>query len=156
MEVTKVIEFDAGHRIPNHSSKCRNVHGHRYRVECTFEGPVHPARGRSNDGMVLDFGDLKNIMMHHIHDVYDHAFIVWEHDEELREALATLPAGHQTRVVHLVPTAENLAAIFFEKVQAALVEAYGDRVWLRRLRLFETPNSWADATSVDRIAAEAC
>ncbi|MBI4225594.1 6-carboxytetrahydropterin synthase [Candidatus Roizmanbacteria bacterium] len=40
MVITKIIEFDMGHRIPNHKSQCRNLHGHRYKLEVNLEGDV--------------------------------------------------------------------------------------------------------------------
>ena len=38
LTITKRLEFDAGHRIPQHKSQCRNLHGHRYALEITLEG----------------------------------------------------------------------------------------------------------------------
>lgn len=138
--ITKVIEFDAGHRVPTHDGKCRCPHGHRYRIEATFEGPV------PESGMVVDFSLLKNLMTRAVHDVYDHKFIVWDQDEPMLAALrhfaiASSLGGHV--VVDYVPTAENLAAAFAaDIIEALLVEGYSAR--LHCLRLFETPNSWAD------------
>ncbi|MDP2056292.1 MAG: 6-carboxytetrahydropterin synthase, partial [Thiobacillus sp.] len=36
MLITRRLEFDAGHRIPNHASQCRHLHGHRYALEITL------------------------------------------------------------------------------------------------------------------------
>ena len=41
MDITTRLEFDAGHRIPNHKSNCKNLHGHRYAIEVTVTGPIH-------------------------------------------------------------------------------------------------------------------
>lgn len=54
--VSKDVQFDAGHRVPSHASKCRNPHGHRYRVVAYCVGDVVEDGGSADDGMVVDFG----------------------------------------------------------------------------------------------------
>lgn len=142
-QITKVVEFDAGHRIPSHKSKCRHLHGHRYRLEVTLEGDIKPVRGESDDGMVLDFGDVKAIALAEIHDKWDHATLVWEGDRALLAALEKLP-GNATVVLPVVPTAENLASLIFEILDRAYSSKYGSTLRLSRVRLYETPTSWAD------------
>ncbi|EWM45059.1 6-pyruvoyl tetrahydropterin synthase family protein [Bordetella holmesii 70147] len=61
ISVTRRLEFDAGHRIPDHRSQCRNLHGHRYVLELTLTGDVVQAPGQSDNGMVMDFSDIKHI-----------------------------------------------------------------------------------------------
>lgn len=147
-EVTKFVEFDAGHRIPNHKSKCRNFHGHRYRVEATLRGPVKSVRGESDDGMVLDFSDIKRILVESVHDVYDHAFIIYEGDESGRDALKILGPDHRTVIVSFVPTAENLAKNIFASLDQCFSAVFGDQLVLSRVRVYETPTSWADEVRV--------
>jgi 6-pyruvoyl tetrahydropterin synthase/QueD family protein len=84
--ISKEIEFDAGHRIPNHKSKCRNPHGHRYRVVAYCEGQIVTEPGAPDEGMLIDYGDLKSIMISKIHDPLDHGFIVWHDDKDLLDA----------------------------------------------------------------------
>lgn len=143
MRITKIVEFDAGHRVPYHKSKCRSLHGHRYRLECAFSGPIIQAEGASDDGMVADFSDLKGIMMEEAHDVFDHALILSRKDPHV-DAIAQ--ASPDTKIVLLPcsPTVENLASVIFERVSEACDKAFEGRVSLSHLRLFETPNSWAD------------
>ena len=112
ISVTRRLEFDAGHRIPDHRSQCRNLHGHRYVLEITLTGDVVQAPGESDNGMLMDFSEIKQIAKH-IVDVWDHAFLVYEGDAAVRGFLDTLP-GHKTVVLDRIPTAENLAAIVFE------------------------------------------
>ena len=38
--IRRWIETDTGHRVPNHKSKCKHIHGHRYRWEVEIEGDV--------------------------------------------------------------------------------------------------------------------
>jgi queuosine biosynthesis protein QueD len=78
ISVTRRLEFDAGHRIPDHRSQCRNLHGHRYVLEITLTGDVVQAPGESDNGMLMDFSEIKHIAKTHIVDVWDHAFLVYE------------------------------------------------------------------------------
>lgn len=144
-EITKIVEFDAGHRVPSHNGKCRNAHGHRYRVEATLRGPVHVARGRTDDGMVADFSVVKSLMMRDIHDEWDHAFLVWNRDELMMRALLCLGGDHRSVVLGFVPTAENLACEAFRRLDASLREEFNEELALVRVRVYETPGSWADA-----------
>ena len=75
MLITKEIGIDMGHRVPNHKSKCRNPHGHRYTLEVTITAPLIDTDGASDEGMIFDFGDIKKHMMEKIHDVLDHGFM---------------------------------------------------------------------------------
>ena len=61
MLITRRLEFDAGHRIPQHQSQCRHLHGHRYALEITLSAEVIHDEGASDDGMVMDFGEIKRI-----------------------------------------------------------------------------------------------
>ncbi len=61
MRITRRLEFDAGHRIPDHASQCRHLHGHRYALEVTLSGDIIKADGVPVNGMVMDFADVKRI-----------------------------------------------------------------------------------------------
>ena len=144
MLITRRLEFDAGHRIPNHASQCRHLHGHRYAIEITLSGEIIRTEGAAEEGMVMDFSDVKTIAKAELVDQWDHAFLVYQGDRAVMEFLATLP-GHKTVVLPVVPTAENLAAEAFRILDAAYLDTYGNQLKLQRVRLYETPNNWADA-----------
>ncbi|MFJ4654439.1 6-carboxytetrahydropterin synthase QueD [Nocardia sp. NPDC088792] len=72
VEISKKWTFDAAHHLPNHAGKCRNEHGHTYTVEVAVSGPVQPDRGRSDDGMVLDFADLSQVWKTSVEPYLDH------------------------------------------------------------------------------------
>ena len=144
MLITRRLEFDAGHRIPNHASQCRHLHGHRYAIEITLSGEVVHTAGAAEEGMVMDFSEVKAIANAVLVEQWDHAFLVHQGDRAVVEFLATLP-GHKTVVLPVVPTAENLAAEAFRVLDAAYRGTYGNRLKLERVRLYETPNNWADA-----------
>lgn len=145
MQITRRLEFDAGHRIPNHRSQCRHLHGHRYAIEITLSGDTSRAAGAADEGMVMDYSEVKAIAQRELVDAWDHAFLVYAGDEVVAAFLRTLP-GHKTVELGFVPTAENLAAEAFRILDAAYHDALGTHLRLERVRLYETPNNWADAT----------
>lgn len=144
MRITRRLEFDAGHRIPDHASQCRHLHGHRYAIEVTLSGEIIKAEGTPVNGMVMDFADVKHIASERIVSCWDHAFLVYRGDAQVLEFLQSLP-GHKSVVLDVVPTAENLAAEAFRILDPAYRDTYGNHLRLERVRLYETPNCWADA-----------
>jgi 6-pyruvoyltetrahydropterin/6-carboxytetrahydropterin synthase len=145
MQITRRLEFDAGHRIPNHNSQCKHLHGHRYTIEITLSGDVITKEGVSEQGMVMDFSDVKRIAKEYVVDAWDHAFLVYRGDTVVLEFLNSLP-GHKTVVMEVIPTAENLAKVAFDLLKNAYHEIYANHLKLKRVRLYETPNNWADHT----------
>ena len=144
MQITTRLEFDAGHRIPCHKSQCRNLHGHRYSIEITLSGDIITQDNVSETGMVMDFSDVKRIARESLVEVWDHAFLVYKDDTEVLNFLNTLP-NHKTVVFPTVPTAENMAAQAFSILKSQYKDTYGNHLTLERVRLYETPNNWADA-----------
>jgi 6-pyruvoyltetrahydropterin/6-carboxytetrahydropterin synthase len=129
VRITKRIEFDAGHRVPLHTSKCRNPHGHRYVVELEIDGDV-PV-----DGMVLDYGIMKQALMARVHDRFDHSMILQNVDVDLIDFLDD--RGWSVQILDCAPTAENLARIIGEDLATVMpVDVTACTVW-------ETPSSSA-------------
>ncbi len=83
--VHREIGIDCGHRVPDHASKCRSPHGHRYRIITTCAGEVLNQPGANEHGMVIDFGTIKRLMMDILDAVFDHAFVVSKYDTALME-----------------------------------------------------------------------
>jgi 6-pyruvoyltetrahydropterin/6-carboxytetrahydropterin synthase len=137
------MEFDAGHRIPGHKSTCKNLHGHRYALEVTIKGEVIMLEQASEFGMVMDFKDAKELIKSTIVDRWDHAFIVYEKDHEVVDFLKTL-RDHKTVTFPKVPTAENMALVAYETLKKVFEERYGKLIAPVKVRLYETPNNWAD------------
>jgi 6-pyruvoyltetrahydropterin/6-carboxytetrahydropterin synthase len=148
MLVTRRLEFDAGHRIPDHKSQCRHLHGHRYALEVTLSGEIIRKAGDPANGMVMDFSEVKALAKSHLVDLWDHAFLVYEGDAPVVEFLATL-SGHKTVILDCVPTVENLAEKAFLILDATYRDTYGNHLRLDRVRLYETPNCWADAVRAE-------
>lgn len=143
MLITRRLEFDAGHRIPHHKSQCRHLHGHRYVIEVTVEGDILERAGQSDNGMVMDFSEIKALTKQHVVDAWDHAFLCWREDHPVAEFLATVP-DHKTVLLDRVPTAENLAQAAFEILDEVFTGHYGQHLRLKTVRLYETPNCWAE------------
>lgn len=143
MFITRRLEFDAGHRIPNHNSQCKHLHGHRYAIEITLSGDIITTEGQSEQGMVMDFSDVKRVAKEKVVDAWDHAFLVYRGDRAVCDFLASMP-GHKTVVLDVVPTAENLAQTAFDILNGAYRDVYGNNLRLERVRIYETPNNWAD------------
>jgi 6-pyruvoyltetrahydropterin/6-carboxytetrahydropterin synthase len=149
MKITRRLEFDAGHRIPNHGSQCRHLHGHRYALEVTLCGPVVATTGAADEGMVMDFSEVKAIAARHVVEAWDHAFLAWRGDREVTAFLAGLQ-GHKTVLFDAPPTAEHLAQTAFAILDPLYQGRYGNGLRLEQVRLYETPNCWADAVRENR------
>jgi 6-pyruvoyltetrahydropterin/6-carboxytetrahydropterin synthase len=145
--ITRRLEFDAGHRIPHHGNQCRHLHGHRYALEVTVAGAPVTTEGAADQAMVADFSEMKAIAQRVVVDVWDHAFLAWKDDREVVAFLATLPE-HRTVLFEQPPTAEHLASCALALLAAPLRERYGERLRLVKVRLYETPNAFADAWAV--------
>lgn len=148
LTITRKLEFDAGHRIPDHKSQCRNLHGHRYTLEITLRGATIEEEGSSDNGMIMDFSDIKTLAKEHLVDVWDHAFLVYEKDWTVRDFLASLP-DHKTVVINRIPTVENLAQTAYQILDPVYQDRYGTGLRLHKLVLYETPNCWAEITAGD-------
>jgi len=104
---------------------------------------VVDVEGVSEQGMLIDFSDVSQILNEYIHDIIDHAFVVYDKDEVLLEMFKLLPPGHRIVKVPFIPTAENLAKWAFEQVSPHIKTAYGNKLRLTAMHVRETPKSWA-------------
>jgi 6-pyruvoyltetrahydropterin/6-carboxytetrahydropterin synthase len=98
---------------------------------------------------VMDFSEVKTIANRIVVDAWDHAFLAFRGDRAVVEFLESLP-NHRTVLFDAPPTAEHLAATAFRLLAPAYDDRYGNQLALERVRLYETPNCWADATASDR------
>lgn len=135
---TRRLEFDAAHRVMQHESKCKYVHGHRYVVEATFKTRELDAQGR-----VIDFGQVKEKLGGWIDEHWDHTALLNQADKEVGEALVNA-TGQQVFYLPENPTAENIADYLLRVVCPDLF-AQAD-VQCVHIRVHETPNCYADAS----------
>ncbi|GIO05872.1 6-carboxytetrahydropterin synthase QueD [Brevibacillus reuszeri] len=122
--VSKEFTFDAAHHLHAYEGKCKNLHGHTYKVVFGISGQPDEI------GLVIDFGDIKQIWKEHIEIYLDHRY--------LNEMLPPMNT-----------TAENMVVWIFEQMENQLQsETYRNRYNEARVefvRLFETPTSYAEA-----------
>ena len=82
VSVTKVFTFDAAHQLPWHEGKCKNLHGHTYRLEVTVTGPI------DGHGIVIDFDDVSRIVKATVIERYDHSYLNEQFENPTAEILA--------------------------------------------------------------------
>lgn len=70
MRVRRRFDFEAAHRLPDHPGKCRELHGHSFRLVVTVERPVDPA-----SGLAVDFTELKRVVRETVIDRVDHTYL---------------------------------------------------------------------------------
>lgn len=134
---TRRIEFDAAHRIINHESKCKYMHGHRYVLEASFVAKELDSLGR-----VVDFGIIKEKLGGWIDENWDHNAILNEEDKELG-AIIESGTGQKLFYLGFNPTAENMAEYLLHEVCPELFDNSG--VKCIKVKLYETPNCYAEA-----------
>ena len=142
MKIGKVIQWDMGHRVLNHRSVCKGLHGHRYKAEICVEGNLIEEKGASEEGMVIDFADIKKVAQKFIQEELDHAFMVWDRDHELLEFFKS-SQGHKPVIVPFTPTAENVAAYIFKELKDKFTDVFQTGLKLQSVKLWETPSSYA-------------
>ncbi|MEK6747170.1 MAG: 6-carboxytetrahydropterin synthase [Pseudomonadota bacterium] len=136
---TRRIEFDAAHRVAEHESKCRNLHGHRYVIEASFTSD-----GLDSLGRVIDFGVIKERLGAWIDNNWDHTTILFDKDQALGKVISDI-TGQTIFYLPVNPTAENMAKYLLEKICPQL---FSDTpISCVSVLLYETPNCSALAIS---------
>lgn len=143
---TRSIEFDAGHRVLNHESKCAHLHGHRYKIMVT--AAMDDPDQLDGIGRVIDFGQVKRILGGWIDSNWDHGMLLHE-DDPIAEGLRGMKVGpdREPQKVWLLPynpTAENIARYLIEDTCPELFRDSG--ITIIAVRVWETPNCYADAS----------
>lgn len=137
--ITRRLEFDAGHRVMNHESKCATLHGHRYVVEIVATAPDLDAIGR-----IIDFSVLKQKVGAWLDLHWDHNVIVFNLDTEVVNALSWIPRKKEPFISEWNPTAENMAMYLLAVVCPR--ELSGTGVSVTKVIVWETPNCKAEAS----------
>lgn len=144
VRITKEFQFEMAHALSNYDGKCKNIHGHTYRLFVTIIGkPIDDPQNPKN-GMLMDFGDLKRIVIQNIFDKHDHYLVL---NGNSYHKLINLDSFDIKNVIYknYQPTCENLIIEFANILKANLPE----NVNLFSLKLYETSNSYAEWYSVD-------
>lgn len=118
VSICRRFEFHAAHHLPDHQGKCKNIHGHSYILEVEVSGDIKK-KGPSN-GMVADFGVLKEVVNTYVIDSLDH--------KDLNKIWKT-------------PTAELMVQDIAGWLKMPLSKF---KITVERVRLYETSNSYAE------------
>lgn len=124
--ITSESSFDAAHFLTNYEGKCKNIHGHRWRVVVTIKGEL-------TNGMLVDFGDFKKDIKD-LCDCFDHSFIV-EKGSLDKKLFDLLNKQFVLRVVEFRTTAENFSKYIFEEMSK--------KYSVKEVCVYETPNNCA-------------
>lgn len=140
IRITKQFTFETGHALYGYDGKCRNVHGHSYKLSVTVIGKPITDTSNVKYGMVIDFSDLKKIVVEEIVNVFDHATVFNKNTPHVELAKELEERGHHVILVDYQPTSENMVIDFAEKIKNRLPE----NISLYSLRLQETESSYAE------------
>jgi len=140
IRITKQFSFETGHALYGYDGKCRNVHGHSYKLSVTVIGEPNADAGHVKYGMVIDFTDLKKIVREEVVDVFDHATIFNENTPHVELAAELKSRGHHVILVPYQPTSENMVIDFADKIRKRLP----NNIALFSLKLQETDTSFAE------------
>lgn len=140
IRITKQFSFETGHALFGYDGKCRNVHGHSYKLSVTVIGEPITEQGAVKLGMVIDFSDLKKIVKEEVVDVFDHATVFNKNTPHVELAKELMDRGHSVILADYQPTSENMVIDFAAKITARLPK----NISLFSLRLQETESSFAE------------
>ena len=140
IRITKKFTFETGHALYGYDGKCRNVHGHSYKLFVTVIGNPIADSSHVKFGMVIDFSDLKKIVKEEIVDVFDHATVFNKNTPHVELAKELSNRGHSVLLVDYQPTSEMMVIDFAEKIKQRLPK----QTQLFSLRLQETATSYAE------------
>ena len=140
IRITKQFNFETGHALYGYDGKCKNVHGHSYKLSVTVSGKPITDTTHVKLGMVIDFSDLKKIVKEEIVDVFDHATVFNQNTPHIELAKELKDRGHHVILVDYQPTSEMMVIDFAEKIKSRLPK----EIQLYAIKLQETETSFAE------------
>ncbi len=140
IRITKQFSFETGHALYGYDGKCKNVHGHSYKLSVTVIGQPISDASNVKFGMVIDFSDLKKIVKEEVVDVFDHATVFNKNTPHVELAAELKNRGHHVILVNYQPTSENMVTDFAQKIKDRLPAT----IKLHSLKLQETDTSFAE------------
>jgi 6-pyruvoyltetrahydropterin/6-carboxytetrahydropterin synthase len=132
MKIAKEFSWEMGHRLPEHFGKCKNIHGHSYKMIVELEGDV------DKNGMVLDYYDLKKIINPIVEEL-DHAFLVFHEDQVVIDFLNKL--NSKKVIASFQSTVENICFYFLERIKNS---GLPQNIKSVKVRICETPDDYAE------------
>ncbi|MBT4778991.1 MAG: 6-carboxytetrahydropterin synthase [Polaribacter sp.] len=140
IRITKQFNFETGHALYGYDGKCKNVHGHSYKLSVTVSGSPITDNSNVKFGMVIDFSDLKKIVKEEIVDIFDHATVFNQNTPHIELAKELQARDHHVILVDYQPTSEMMVIDFAAKIKSRLPK----NIDLFSLRLQETDTSFAE------------
>jgi 6-pyruvoyltetrahydropterin/6-carboxytetrahydropterin synthase len=147
IRITKQFTFETGHALYGYDGKCKNVHGHSYKLSVTVIGKPITDTSNVKFGMVIDFSDLKKIVKEEIVDIFDHATVFNQNTPHNELAAELKNRGHHVILVDYQPTSENMVIDFAKKIKSRLPKD----IQLHSLKLQETETSFAEWYASDNL-----
>lgn len=146
IRITKQFNFETAHALYGYDGKCKNIHGHSYKLSVTVIGTPISDTNHVKYGMVIDFGDLKKIVASEIVNKFDHATVFNKNTPHIELAKELEKRDHNVILVDYQPTSEMMLVDFAEKINNRLPE----NVKLHSLKLQETGTSNAEWYASDQ------
>ena len=140
IRITKQFSFETGHALYGYDGKCKNVHGHSYKLSVTVAGTPSTDASHVKFGMVIDFGDLKKIVKEEVVDQFDHATVFNQNTPHIELAKELKSRDHHVILVDYQPTSENMVIDFAARIKSRLPS----NIELHSLKLQETESSFAE------------
>jgi 6-pyruvoyltetrahydropterin/6-carboxytetrahydropterin synthase len=140
IRITKQFSFETGHALYGYDGKCKNVHGHSYKLSVTVIGKPITDNSNVKFGMVIDFTDLKKIVKEEIVDQFDHATVFNKNTPHIELARELQSRDHHVILVEYQPTSENMVIDFANRIKGRLPNG----IQLHSLKLQETETSFAE------------
>lgn len=146
IRITKQFTFEMAHALYGYDGKCKNIHGHSYKLDVCVIGLPIDDTNNPKYGMVIDFGDLKHIVKSEVVDIMDHATML-NVDTAHKELADYLKAkGHKIVEVNYQPSSENMVIDFAKRITSKLPKG----LKLHSLKLRETETAFAEWFASDQ------
>lgn len=145
VRVTKSFNFETAHALYGYDGKCKNIHGHSYKLFVTVKGKPIEDSSNVKFGMVIDFGDIKKIVNKVIVDRFDHTIMLNQNSPHKQLGERLKAEGHEVIFTDYQPSCENMLLHMVELIQPHLDSS----IELVSLRLHETETSYAEWLAED-------
>jgi 6-pyruvoyltetrahydropterin/6-carboxytetrahydropterin synthase len=146
LRLTRVFNFDMAHALLNYPGKCKNIHGHTYKLEVTVQGTPCNNESSPMKGMLIDFSDFKKLIHNDLVSIWDHALMIHQ-DSDPALLIALKNNYEKIMIVPFQPTTENMIC----EMASIIKKILPSHLQLFSLRLYETENSYAEWHASENI-----
>jgi len=114
MKLCVSTDFSAAHSLPRHPGKCKDLHGHTYRVDVVIEGEK-----KADTECVADFAEVKAV---------------------IEDVIALVDHKHLNEIISY-PTSENIALFIMAELEKRL-NGSNLGVTLHSIKIWEGKDKW--------------